>query len=156
MPFTLSTLADSQRLGRLLAEAIGAGCMAPLLLRGELGSGKTTLAASIVRHLPGGAQAEAASPSFSICNFYPTMPPVLHGDLYRCKGDAPEEIWEFMDAGEGLVIIEWAEYLAPLPSDWLDIRIDLVNDKRLAHITAQGRQGQKLAARLDKLWRAAI
>ena len=74
--------------------------IAALLLRGPLGSGKTTLTRALVEALPGGDQAEVASPSFTLCNYYPTTPPVMHCDLYRSPGSLPDEIAEGLDKPE--------------------------------------------------------
>ncbi len=59
------------------------GKIRALYLRGTLGSGKTTLTRGLVAALPGGEDAEVASPSFTLCNIYPTRPALLHADLYR-------------------------------------------------------------------------
>ena len=83
---TLHSLADTRRLGRLLAAGLRELGPVALLLRGPLGSGKTTLTAALTAALPGGDLAEVGSPSFTICNYYPTTPPVLHADLYRSPG----------------------------------------------------------------------
>ncbi|WP_288907514.1 tRNA (adenosine(37)-N6)-threonylcarbamoyltransferase complex ATPase subunit type 1 TsaE [uncultured Desulfovibrio sp.] len=96
---TLHSLADTRRLGRLLAAGLRELGPVALLLRGPLGSGKTTLTAALTAALPGGDLAEVGSPSFTICNYYPTTPPVLHADLYRSPGSPPEELEEALDDG---------------------------------------------------------
>ena len=73
--FVLESLDDTARLGTLLAGMMqNAPQVRALLLQGDLGSGKTTLTRSLVAALPGGDQAEISSPSFTICNNYPTCP----------------------------------------------------------------------------------
>ena len=97
--FVLESLDDTARLGTLLAGMMqNAPQVRALLLQGDLGSGKTTLTRSLVAALPGGDQAEISSPSFTICNNYPTCPPVLHCDLYRCPASLPDEVWDALDA----------------------------------------------------------
>ena len=89
---TLTTLEATERLGGLLADSMCAAACRVLLMHGDLGSGKTTLTRALVARLPGGATAEVSSPSFTLCNHYPTRPPVVHCDLYRGGGvpdDAP-------------------------------------------------------------------
>lgn len=77
-------LGDTIRLGRWFADSLPTyPALRALLLRGPLGSGKTTFTRALVEALPGSASAEVASPSFTVCNHYPTIPPVLHCDLYR-------------------------------------------------------------------------
>lgn len=151
----LASLADTARLGSQLAAAFLCIKPVPLLLRGDLGSGKTTLTAEIVRQLPGGSAAEVSSPSFTICNMYPCMPPVLHCDLYRCEGDVPEEVWEFMDNGDGLLIVEWGGRMKPMPPEYLDICLNVVKNKHLAVIGGHGPAGLALAKYIGELWHGA-
>lgn len=167
LELTLATLADTARLGRRLAHALGAApAVRLLLLRGELGTGKTSLTRALVERLPGGDAAEVASPSFTLCNCYPTTPPVLHADLYRCPNALPDELWEALDTvacapvtgnipnihnnPPPLLIVEWAEYLpeAALPTDFLDIRLHMCHTVRLAQVEGHGSAAKALVARL--------
>ena len=88
-----------------------------VLLRGELGSGKTTFVAAAVRSLHGPG-AEVASPTFTFWHRYPGTPPVEHLDLYRIE-DAAEAIelglHEALRA-ESITFIEWPERLPELAS----------------------------------------
>ena len=173
--FYLENEEDSLELGRLLAgllrEQSSPSALRAVYLIGDLGSGKTTLARGLVQALPGGDQAEAASPSFTLCNEYPTSPPVLHADLYRLGPGAalPEEMAEEMadDGGSGaLLLLEWAEYLesreragqrleirlaqiAPRPLENLDIPGQSCERKRLAGVTGYGEAGKALLQRLQ-------
>lgn len=114
MPLVLKHAEDTVELGRMLAEAMCASPVRSLYLFADLGGGKTTLTRGFVAALPGGENAEVASPSFTLCNIYPTRPAVLHADLYRLSEGAsmPEEMEEIMDEGEALLVLEWPEYLA--------------------------------------------
>ena len=142
----LPTLEHTARLGRRLALLLKQHPrIRAVLLHGPLGSGKTTLTRSLVEALPGGQQAEISSPSFTLCNLYPTTPPVLHCDLYRAGSNLPDELWEALDdhapaADAGIAIIEWAEYIpgAALPDDYLDIRLDTCEEERLATVEPHG------------------
>lgn len=111
-----------------------------ILLYGDLGSGKTTFTRGLVSALPGGDDAEVASPSFTLCNSYPTTPPVLHCDLYRSEGALPDEVDEALDAEAGLVLVEWAERLpaAILPRERLDICFQSCENERLMTLTPHG------------------
>jgi tRNA threonylcarbamoyladenosine biosynthesis protein TsaE len=151
---TLQSLEDTCRLGRLLAEGLRALGPVALLLRGPLGSGKTTLAAALVAALPGGTAAEVASPSFTICNYYPTTPPVLHADLYRSPGAPPEELEEALDQGRSQILLEWAEYLpqALLPEEYLDISVDACEKGRLLTLTPCGRKAGELLRLVCGRW----
>lgn len=151
---TLHTLEDTRRLGLLLARAILELRPTPLLLRGGLGSGKTTLVRALVAALPGGGEAEVASPSFTLCHQYPTRPPVLHCDLYRCPGAGPEELLDALDGGSTLVILEWAEHLpqADCPQDYLDFLLEPCDEMRLLTLRACGARATALLQRLESLW----
>ena len=115
MPLILKDADDTVEFGRLLAEAMSVSSVRSLYLFADLGGGKTTLTRGFVSALPGGENAEVASPSFTLCNIYPTRPEVLHADLYRLSEGAsmPEEMEELMEEGNALLVLEWPEFLAP-------------------------------------------
>ncbi len=125
LPDVEATLA----LGQALAKSLPEGWPQPTaLLRGGLGSGKTTLARGFVSVLPGSENAEVASPSFNLANVYPTCPAVVHMDLYRLgEGGFGADLEEFLEAlpsnDHRVVLVEWAEYLpcACRPGDVLSI-----------------------------------
>lgn len=146
----LATLEDTLKFGALLARLLPSGGTRALLLRGGLGSGKTTLTAALARSLPGGEDAEVSSPSFTLCNIYPTRPQLVHCDLYRCPGHAPEELTEALEDAEKLVVVEWADYLpaALLPEDFLDISIKMEEDDRLLLLRGAGPHAGTLPATL--------
>ena len=148
----LATLEDTRNFGALLARLLPSSGVRALLLRGGLGSGKTTLTAALVRALPGGGEAEVASPSFTLCNIYPTHPPLVHCDLYRSPGRAPEELLDALDAADTLVAVEWADSLDPavLPDDFLDISLKMVDDGRLLLLNGAGPLGMALAGELAR------
>ena len=145
LPSEAATLA----FGRILAEILSdPACRAPLLLRGGLGSGKTTLVRGLAGALPGGRDAEVASPSFNIVSVYPTRPATYHLDLYRIPGGDPcvEEHLEAALDQDAIVVVEWAEYLTdPVrPADRLEIDWLPAGSGRRLRVTAEG--GRALAA----------
>ena len=153
-PLTVDLADDAatRTLGRLLAEAQPEASPYPaLLLEGPLGAGKTTLTRALVEALPGGDQAEPASPSFNIMNLYPTSPPVAHFDLYRLAGARlDDDAAERLEDPTGLAVVEWAEFLPPAerPADALTLRWrDVANGRRL-DLIASGPAGRALLARL--------
>jgi len=138
---------DTLALGRALAAILAdPGKRALLLLRGDLGSGKTTLVRGLAEALPGGDEAEVASPSFNIVNVYPTRPEVFHVDLYRIPGGDPsvEEHLEAAADGDSLVVVEWGQYLPRdlLPADRLDCEWLPARTGRLCRMTAWGERGR--------------
>jgi len=114
MPIFLNNADETMKLGRILAQAMCCSSVRTLYLSAPLGGGKTTLTRGFVSALPGGEDAEVASPSFTLCNVYPTNPEVLHADLYRLGKETslPEEMEEMLEEDSPLLILEWPEYLA--------------------------------------------
>jgi tRNA threonylcarbamoyladenosine biosynthesis protein TsaE len=91
-----------------------------VLLIGNLGAGKTTLAKGIAEGLGAAREEEVSSPTFTLIHEYGDPPRVYHIDLYRLDTEREveslglEELW----ATDRLVVIEWGERfprLMPLP-----------------------------------------
>src|SRR5689334_18665745 len=68
-------------LGERLAREFKPGTV--VLLIGNLGAGKTTLAKGIVKGLHAAPAEEVSSPTFTLIHEYGTPPAVYHIDLYR-------------------------------------------------------------------------
>jgi tRNA threonylcarbamoyladenosine biosynthesis protein TsaE len=120
-----------------LTAAIGASLAAwlrdgdVLLLHGDLGAGKTTLAKGIAEAL--GIDEVVASPSFALVNEYATglgapVTRLYHLDLYRLQGEddlASIGFEDFADPVTGATIVEWPERAAAmLPDRYVLIEID--------------------------------
>ena len=99
-----------------------------VLLIGNLGAGKTTLAKGIVNGLGVAAPDEVSSPTFTLIHEYGEGR-VYHVDLYRL--DEPREVAtlgleEIFDR-DALVLIEWGErFPRLLPANRTEIRIKWV------------------------------
>ncbi|MDR3358157.1 MAG: tRNA (adenosine(37)-N6)-threonylcarbamoyltransferase complex ATPase subunit type 1 TsaE [Desulfovibrio sp.] len=151
----LESLEDTERLARWFALRLPRlRPVRALLLRGPLGSGKTTFACRLAQSLPGGESAETGSPSFTLCNRYPTTPAMLHGDLYRCPDSPPEELTEALRDADILTVLEWAEFLpgADLPEEFLDILFTPCETARLLTVNAVGRDAKELTRELCRYW----
>ena len=105
-------LADDEAtaaLGKRLAATLKPGDT--VLLIGDLGAGKTSLARADIRTLMGDADMDVPSPSFALVQPYetPTGMPIVHADLYRISD--PREVDELglFDRPEAIVLIEWPE-----------------------------------------------
>ena len=148
----LNSLDDTIEFGRMLGKAALRHGIRAICMTGGLGSGKTTLTNALVRSLPGSENAEPASPSFSICNRYPTIPPVVHCDLYRCGRNIPDEVLDALDEPSCLTIIEWAEFLPALakPKDTLDIILKTCDKKRLLELNGDDIRVSALIADLRR------
>ncbi len=101
-----------------------------VMLYGDLGAGKTTLIKGIASAF-GIAKRDVGSASFVMVAEYETSPPFYHIDLYRLeRPEAVDEagIWEYIDAG-GVAVIEWAERLAEVPDNAIEVRITYLSDQ---------------------------
>ncbi|MGE4557795.1 MAG: tRNA (adenosine(37)-N6)-threonylcarbamoyltransferase complex ATPase subunit type 1 TsaE [Desulfovibrionaceae bacterium] len=125
--------------GRLLAERLPeTGPYPAIMLRGELGAGKTTFVRGLAGALPGGAEAEVSSPSFNIVNYYPTQPEMAHFDLYRLEHAAPEdELLESLECENRLTVVEWVQYLHAQhwPEDHVEIELKRNGSGRALAVT---------------------
>lgn len=104
--FSLDNIAE---IGQQVAQILE--IKSPLLLYGQMGSGKTTLSKHIIKAL--GCNDEVTSPTFNIMQSYSVENTTLwHIDLYRL--DNPNNIQELgLDElnYQSLLIIEWPERL---------------------------------------------
>jgi tRNA threonylcarbamoyladenosine biosynthesis protein TsaE len=97
---------------------------AVVLLIGNLGAGKTTLAKGIVKGLGAAQPDEVSSPTFTLIHEY--SPSVYHIDLYRL--DQPTQVAtlgldEIFDR-QAVVLIEWGERFPELmPENRVEIRL---------------------------------
>jgi tRNA threonylcarbamoyladenosine biosynthesis protein TsaE len=100
-----------------------------VLLIGNLGAGKTTLAKGIVKGLGAAEPDEVSSPTFTLIHEY--SPKVYHIDLYRL--DRAEEVAtlgldEIFDR-DAVVLIEWGErFLELMPDARTEIRLETLDE----------------------------
>jgi tRNA threonylcarbamoyladenosine biosynthesis protein TsaE len=126
--YRTATEADTIALGERLGREIGRGVV---LLIGNLGAGKTTLAKGIAQGLGAAPADEVSSPTFTLIHEYGGGR-VYHIDLYRL--DEPRQvetlgIEELFDR-DALVLIEWGERFPELlPTVRTEIRIRALPDE---------------------------
>jgi tRNA threonylcarbamoyladenosine biosynthesis protein TsaE len=114
---------DTVELGRRIGR--GLPKKACLLLIGNLGAGKTTLAKGIVDGLGIAPPEDVASPTYTLIHEYGEGR-LYHIDLYRL--DTPQQVAtlgleEIFDR-DALVLIEWGERFPELmPADRIEIRL---------------------------------
>lgn len=131
--YITKTAEETIRLGREIVAELNPPVL--VLLSGELGSGKTTLAKGIVSGLGAAEEEEVTSPTFTLVHVYGKGAKVYHADLYRIEsaGDFESLGMEDIFGEPGVVILEWPEKV-PVPGDWPRVRI------RLEHLGGERRR----------------
>lgn len=132
-----SSAEETERIAAALAGALAPGDV--VLVRGELGTGKTTFVRSACRAL--GVTAPVTSPTFTIGHRYQGRCAVSHLDLYRFEGLSQPE-WGDLEPyfEDAIVFVEWPEAGAGmLPEPRADILIEhRGGDRRRIVIDAPG------------------
>jgi tRNA threonylcarbamoyl adenosine modification protein YjeE len=134
----LATPEDSARLGQDLGLALRKGDL--ILLSGDLGAGKSTLARGLIRTIADDRDYEVPSPTFTIVQSYPELRlPISHVDLYRLS--SAHEVDELgLDEAltEGVVVVEWPERAeGALPQPTLSIALTSDAEGRKALIDGE-------------------
>jgi tRNA threonylcarbamoyladenosine biosynthesis protein TsaE len=130
--FDLPAVGDTEELGRALADSLPA--RAVLLLDGDLGAGKTTLARALLQRL--GVRGAVRSPTYTLVERYPTpVGEAVHLDLYRIAD--PEELLylglDDLEESARLWLVEWPERgRGALPAADLRLRLASRGDGRRA------------------------
>lgn len=124
--FTLDEIEDVAK--SLINEINGVNI---ILLKGELGTGKTTLIKSILKNL--GIEENITSPTFSIVNQYSTSDLLInHFDLYRVKSLRELDVIgfeEYLD-NEGITFIEWPKIaMSKISYRYIEIYIKFIDEK---------------------------
>lgn len=120
---------ETIELGRRIAATLPK--RAVVLLIGNLGAGKTTLAKGIINGLGASEPEDVTSPTFTLIHEYGEGR-VYHIDLYRL--DRAEQVatlgLDEIFEREAVVLIEWGERFPQLlPAERIEIRIEPVNEE---------------------------
>jgi len=110
------------QVGRELVAMLTAPCM--LILRGDLGAGKTTLVKGIAGGLNVSAEEDVTSPTFTLVHEYQRVSEsagqrvsgLFHLDLYRLEKERELDVLgiDEMQRGDVIVLVEWGEKFASL------------------------------------------
>ena len=118
---------ETKEVGHKLAALLPNGSV--VLLKGDLGAGKTTLVRGVAEAL--GITEKITSPTFNIMKLYlKGTKPLVHIDAYRLE-DRDEDIGldEFIGIDRGLTFIEWPDYINKLiPESAITINIKNIGD----------------------------
>jgi tRNA threonylcarbamoyladenosine biosynthesis protein TsaE len=153
--------AQTEAFGSALAGWLEPGDI--VLLHGDLGAGKTTLAKGIAAAL--GIDAVVSSPSFALINEYDIgpaarVPQLVHIDLYRLQDEAELDSIGFADYvhnPDGVTLVEWPERAAcSLPARYILIELEYVGaDRRHIRVSpyppddSWARRFESLRTRID-------
>ena len=119
-----------------------------VVLRGELGAGKSTFARALLRAL--GHQGPVPSPNYSLVEPYVTAKGVIyHIDLYRVSSEGELRYLGWNELDDGLRLVEWPERVAGL-EDRADLQIELAyhGSGRVVEILANSARGRRLVSDL--------
>jgi tRNA threonylcarbamoyladenosine biosynthesis protein TsaE len=109
--FKTRSVRGTLALGETIAEMLPAPQL--VILRGEVGAGKTTLVKGIAEALGAADPEEVTSPTFTLVHEYAGPKGRLyHLDLYRLETEAELAalgIEEMVDQPDALVLVEWGE-----------------------------------------------
>jgi tRNA threonylcarbamoyladenosine biosynthesis protein TsaE len=126
---TLNNLQDTEEFARQIAANLVDYRL--LLLKGDLGSGKTTFCSYLINHLLGKNE-NVTSPTFNILKTYENSSlNIFHYDLYRMKNF--EEIYEIgllENLDNGISIIEWPEIIENEIENYQKIYLKISSDKK--------------------------
>lgn len=138
----LPDVAATEDLGRRLAAALPidtSGWM--ILLAGDLGAGKSTLARALLRGL--GFEGIVPSPSYTLVEPYEIHGrAVYHVDLYRISGESELPFLGWAEIRDGLLMIEWPERVPALREQAdLSVGLEFDGDARKAEIAWLSERG---------------
>lgn len=99
---------NTEQIGADLTFGLKAGDL--VLLSGDLGAGKTTLARSVIRQLTEDDALEVPSPTYTLCQSYDARIPIHHYDLYRISSmEELDELGWQEQLEDGCVLMEWPQ-----------------------------------------------
>jgi len=123
--YVTSSDEETVELGRTIARELPQRCC--VLLIGNLGAGKTTLAKGIISGLGAAEPDEVVSPTFPLIHEYGRL---YHIDLYRLDSAAQVAaigLEDILDR-DAIVLIEWGERFPDLlPADRIEIHLRAVS-----------------------------
>ena len=137
---TINSAAQMEELGSEIGSTLKVGDL--IVLRGELGAGKTTFTRGLGRAL--GIEG-VTSPTFVISKIYPGVIPLVHVDAYRLVGNE-FALFDDLDLEsripKSVTVIEWGgDFVGRLVDSYLAIDIEFGSgvDERVVKIESVSR-----------------
>ena len=144
--------AQTFELGRKLGQSLPQSAL--VLLKGDLGAGKTVFARGVARGLGVDPDIPITSPTFTLMNHYSARHELYHFDLYRLSD--PDELIELgfdeYAFGSGVALVEWPEKLQndKVPGLWVNLhRID--DERRKIKFSLQGDVDARIVTAVEKI-----
>lgn len=146
----LPDVAATEQLGETIARLLPqGGCNCLVLLQGELGAGKSSLARAMIRAL--GHTGTVPSPTYTLIEPYQLGErQVYHADLYRIADAEELEYLGWSDLQGAILLVEWPERAPELfqVAD-LNIKMDFSNGGRVASLIPLSPLGESILDGLD-------
>ncbi|MDH3548743.1 MAG: tRNA (adenosine(37)-N6)-threonylcarbamoyltransferase complex ATPase subunit type 1 TsaE [Gammaproteobacteria bacterium] len=151
MKHFLSDEAATIAFGQAVLDALPADLAGwTLLLRGELGAGKSTFARALIR--AAGHEGPVPSPTYTLVEPYSlSRGNIYHVDLYRVSDEEELRYLGWNELDDGCRIVEWPDR-APGITDQADLSLTLTYDGegRTADLVGLSDRGKALVSRLTK------
>ena len=135
--FEVHSVGEMEDLGSRVGATLGAGAV--LLLRGELGAGKTAFTRGVGKSL---GINDVTSPTFVIAKIYLGVIPLVHVDAYRLLG---KELAIFDDLDletripKSITVIEWGSgFVERLSDTFIEVDIDFDRNPTTRIVTIKG------------------
>jgi tRNA threonylcarbamoyladenosine biosynthesis protein TsaE len=146
LPDEAATSAFGERLCAVLPDDIAGFTV---LLNGELGAGKSSLARALIRAM--GHTGSVPSPTYTLVEPYKCVRGnIYHIDLYRVSSEEELRYLGWNELDEGLRIVEWPDRAPELAAS-ADLNISLAyeQDGRNLELTALSERGEQVAGKLS-------
>lgn len=143
METTSNSVEQTMKIAQNFAKTVQSPCV--ILLRGDLGAGKTHFVKGFVKGFK--AKEQVTSPTFTIMNIYETgKVPIYHFDLYRLTNDDEAEELGFYDYFDhkkldGVSLVEWPENAPQLVKEYdFEVCIKKLDDDNKRMIIIRGKE----------------
>lgn len=146
--FLTTSPEETEALGRALGEILEPPAL--LLLRGDLGSGKTCFVRGLARGLGVPDDEPVTSPTYALMHHYQGRYDLYHFDLYRLNGwvDLAEIGFDEYIAAGKIAVVEWSERADDAELEGVQISFTLQDEEsRLIEITASAEKDVRLLLR---------
>jgi tRNA threonylcarbamoyladenosine biosynthesis protein TsaE len=142
--FQTQSAEETIELGRRLAPELKAGSI--VLLRGDLGAGKTTLVKGIAEGFKAAKAEDVTSPTFTLIHEYRGPEATLyHIDLYRIDTQRELDTLALDDlmTANSILLIEWGEKFARFAKE-RDVEIGIEHQGGDERVVRIGRSGDRV------------